>query len=212
MKQDKDGDWVLAAASLAFPSAWTLSQKINRYPLTSGLGYLYIRKLQIVHDPVPTLNEHIGASITKYFTQMKPSTTYPPAITRYNWNIEYNSDLRLLPCTEKVLAVFNLLSASYAHNAPFTSENVSRLIFRVERQTLRKLPKSGDILFTIGILQIPLRELAADPQKRNILLHHFKDDNLPEFRSYHRKYRTRQVIINYLEKLETEDKAPKANL
>jgi len=140
-----------------------------------------------VHSPVPTLNDHIGASISKYFTLMKPTTTYAPAIQRYNWNLESSDKLRLLP-------------SSPEHKIPFTKENVPNLIFRVERQTLRKLPKSGDILFTIGILHIPLRELVVDEQKKKALISHFRDDNLPDFRTYHRKYRQRQVILDFLEK------------
>lgn len=176
----------------------------------------------MVHKPVPTLNEHIGDSITKYFTRMKPSVGYPPAIIRYNWNIEYNSLLRLEPCMSSYehliqiklqpaqlkqppnnVSLLIASQASFAHNAPFTPENVSTLIFRVERQTLRKLPKSGDILFTIGILQMPLKDIAADNERRETLIQHLKDDNLPGFRKYHRKYRSRQIILDYLENYTT---------
>lgn len=100
---------------------------------------------------------------------------------------------------------------SFAHNAPFTAANVSSLIFRVERQTLRKLPKSGDILFTIGILQIPLKELVADEARREILVKHLKDDNLPEFQKYHRKYRARHILLEYLEHY-TENESTRAKL
>ena len=42
---------------------------------------------------------------------------------------------------------------------------------RVERQTLRKLPQTGAIAFTVRILQCPLAQLAASPALNRQLLH-----------------------------------------
>ena len=41
-----------------------------------------------------------------------------------------------------------------------------RLWLRLERQTLRRLPRSGDVLFTIRIYVEPLAALAEDEEKR----------------------------------------------
>ena len=45
----------------------------------------------------------------------------------------------------------------------FGDEKIDSLFFRLERQTLRKLPGSGDILFTIRIYLDPLETMEQQP-------------------------------------------------
>jgi hypothetical protein len=50
------------------------------------------------------------------------------------------------------------------HRIEVTPENApERLWVRVERQTLRRLPGTGTVLFTIHTFVRPLAEVAADP-------------------------------------------------
>jgi len=114
---------------------------------------------------------------------MQPSTTYAPTHVRYNWNLEVDDTLRIPKGEEGSLK----------------NHNLEDLYLRLERQTLRKLPQSKAICFTVGILLWPLSRLLADPLKKETLLGHLKDDSFSEYRGYHRKYRDRDLLIQYLE-------------
>jgi hypothetical protein len=53
-----------------------------------------------------------------------------------------------------------------AHNAQITAQNAGDMLWlRMERQTLRRLPRSGDILFTIRVHVRPLHSLATRPER-----------------------------------------------
>jgi len=170
LRKNSSEKWELVAGSLCFPSTWTLSEKI-------GL------EMVGVHEPVQLLNEILGNSIYKYFSNLKPNS---PVVGRFNWNLEIVPDLRIEP-------------EHPAAHGEITPENIGNLTFRVERQTLKKLPKSGMILFTIGVLVIPFREIVADPERKKILLSHLKSESLIKYKKEHRKYRFTPELIYYLE-------------
>jgi hypothetical protein len=68
-------------------------------------------------------------------------------VIRWNWSLY--GDARLYhPATD------NRMKKRFG-----TGDITGKVIMRLERQTLRKLPKSGDILFTIRIYNDPLEEL-----------------------------------------------------
>jgi len=137
LRQNSSQKWILIAGSLFFPSSWILSEKL-------GLEMLG------VHAPVPLLNENIGNSIYKFFTNLKPDA---PLVERFNWNLETVPDLRLDP-------------EEGGNHGIITPENIDNLTFRVERQTFKKLPKSDTILFTIGILNWPFNEIVGEGKKK----------------------------------------------
>lgn len=125
-----EAGWRLAAASLCFPSSWRLADKF-------GLP------IHEVHAPVPgfaagTRNAEL---IARMFDNMRPET---PMI-RWNWSVYGDPEL------------------FHPHNSPSrrfgAAERAERVFLRVERQTLRLLPQSRDILFTIRIIVDPLEAL-----------------------------------------------------
>ena len=125
-----DAGWRLAAASLCFPSSWKLAEKFGR-------------PIHEVHAPVPgfaqgTRNAEL---IARMFDNMRPEM---PMI-RWNWSVYGDAEL------------------FHPHNSPArrfgTGERAENVFLRVERQTLRRLPQSRDILFTIRIIVDPLDAL-----------------------------------------------------
>ncbi len=114
-------EWVLSAASVCFPSRWDPRDKIGK----SLLG---------IHDPVPHYEEKIGVATQNIFDKL----TVDRPISRVNWTVMDSKDLHQPVAVRDPDAI------------AVNSENISdTLYFRRERQTLRKLPLSGDILFTI---------------------------------------------------------------
>lgn len=125
-----EGGWRLAAASLSFPSSWRLGDKFGR-------------PMHEVHGPVPGFNAGTrnAGMIERMFDNMRPEM---PAI-RWNWSLFSDPEL------------FHPQSAHPP--GPRFGARAESAFLRVERQTLRKLPASGDILFTIRIYVDPLAAL-----------------------------------------------------
>jgi len=115
------GEWVLTAAAVCFPNRWDLTSKIGR-------------SLMGIHQPVPHYAEKIGAATDSLFHKL--SAERP--LWRLNWSIVDTPALHQ-PVPVPVPDALRLVNEHLADN----------LWFRRERQTLRKLPQSGDILFTI---------------------------------------------------------------
>ena len=131
--------WRLVAAALAFPSSWVLAEKFGR-------------PMHDIHAPVPGFGEGSRPAqlIERMFDNMRPET---PMI-RWNWSV-YGDDRLYHP-------------ESSGPDRPRFDAGMSNVFLRVERQTLRRLPTSGDIVFTIGISIDPLAALEALPDAGRI--------------------------------------------
>jgi dimethylamine monooxygenase subunit A len=114
--------WRLVAASLCFPSAWTLSEKIGRL-------------MHEVHGPVPGFNKDTrnAGLIERMFDNLRVEQP----VMRWNWTL-FGEDTLHLPAAE------NAMTRRFGDGP--VAEHV---YMRLERQTLRKLANCGDILFTI---------------------------------------------------------------
>lgn len=135
MQPGKDA-FCLTAASVAFPSRWTLDEKMGK-------------PMQSIHAPVAFYVQKIGATTDRYLKMM--SADQP--VWRINWNVHDTDEL--------------FQPRGHGRNTPdpaITPENAgSKLFLRLERQTLRRLPVSGDILFTIRTYIRPLSDFANRP-------------------------------------------------
>jgi dimethylamine monooxygenase subunit A len=130
--------WKLAAASLCFPSAWNLLEKFKR-------------PLHEIHKPVPGFGAGTrnAGLIERMFDNLDPSRI----VLRWNWSLHGD-------------AVLYHPHANSGATPRFGEGDLrGRVIIRLERQTLRKLPASGDILFTIRIHLNPLEMLEARPDR-----------------------------------------------
>ncbi|CAB4341654.1 unannotated protein [freshwater metagenome] len=114
-------DWVLTAACLCFPSRWDVRDKIGK-------------NLSGIHGPVPHYEETIAAATQNIHDKL----TVERPIWRVNWTVMDSGELHQPVAVRDPNAM------------TVTRDNIDQtLYFRRERQTLRKLPNSGDILFTI---------------------------------------------------------------
>ena len=131
-----DSGWQLAAASLCFPSTWVLAEKFDR-------------DMDGIHKPVPGYAEHIGPRLLRIFDNLQVERP----VWRLNWSIYDSPELfapRRRPGPRVWLADGVIADAN--------------CFIRVERQTLRKLPGTGYILFTIKVLLDPLAALGRHPE------------------------------------------------
>ena len=137
MKKDPDSDvYRLVGASLCFPTRWSLAEKMGK-------------SLAMIHAPTPGYQEQLDSTMNRYFVRMhKP-------VWRLNWGLV--DDPTLFQSTGHSRGGFN---------PDITADDAGdKLWLRMERQTLRRLPRSQDIVFTIRIYVKPLNHLCAHPER-----------------------------------------------
>ena len=146
MSKGEDG-WRLSAASLCFPSSWSLQEKFGR-PLVD------------IHEPVPQFGRGSRSAdlIERMFDRLQGQ-----AVVRLNWSLQDD------PERYRPLSAHQRVERAESRPLRFPGEDPAAAAFiRVERQTLRKLPASGDILFTIRIHLDPMSVLAQHPERAAI--------------------------------------------
>ena len=132
----RDGPcWRLVAASLAFPSSWSLAEKFGR-PMAE------------IHAAVPGFPGRMAERVDRIFDNLRPGAP----VGRLNWSI-YPDD-RLRHHVSKNRPVYGDAREGRA---------ATDLFVRVERQTLARLPTTGAILFTIRVMVDPVAAIAAHP-------------------------------------------------
>jgi dimethylamine monooxygenase subunit A len=140
MRQSTEG-WRLVAASLCFPSAWNLLEKFGK-PMAS------------IHTPVPGFGP--GTRNASLIDRMFDNLRVEQPVIRWNWSF-YGDDKLYHPASD------NRMKNRFGEGAI-----TGKVFMRLERQTLRKLPASGDILFTIRIHNNPLEVLANHPDGKSL--------------------------------------------
>jgi hypothetical protein len=129
----EDGSYFLTAGLLCFPLHWRLREKL-------GLP------LRRIHGPVPGFDAKLGDPVDRFFTALEVDRP----VWRANWTLTEKPDLHQPGAREPV--------------PDLTSENVGeRFWLRVERQTLRRLPRTRAVVFGIRSLVRPLQQIGADP-------------------------------------------------
>ena len=135
MRRSTNG-WRLVAASLCAPSTWSLAEKIG-LPMAE------------IHAPVPGFAGRMGEVIARIFDGLKPGQI----VERFNWSIYGDNKLN------------HALSRAAPHEHFSDGAAVmERAHIRVERQSLRRMPLSGDILFTIRIYPEPIAMFTQHPR------------------------------------------------
>ena len=126
----------LVGAAVAWPSDWSPADKIGK-------------PLRALHEPIAGYEDQLATSVDNFMDKLKPGAIYG----RANWFISHKSDMRWIGAPPE---------QAFAHVTPQSAGET--LFVRSERQTLRKLPKTGAILFTIGIYVEPLGNLSPANQ------------------------------------------------
>ena len=143
MRRAGDG-WRLAAGALCFPSSWILREKFGQ-------------PLQDIHAPVPGFGR--GTRNADVIQRMFDNLKVEQPVQRLNWSLQSRHELYYPLSDLQRNARVNQRPSKFGDLAA-----VARGFVRVERQTLRKLPLSGDILFTIRIYLDPLGFLRRYPE------------------------------------------------
>jgi|SRR5208282_198821 len=165
--------YALSAGSVCFPFRWELRDKMG-LPMAA------------IHHPVPGYDEKLASPADRYVVGLKPNK---PS-WRCNWNVVDAPDLYLRQRTPEP-GIDNGITGDNAG---------AKLWIRCERQTLRKLPKSGDVLFTIRTYIRPLSVLAGLPAVAKGLSQAL-EKLPPEMRDYKNQLPIREALLAYLERI-----------
>lgn len=124
------------AAVLCFPTRWRLHDKLGK-------------PLGAVHGPVPLFADRLARPVDRFMAHVKPGHI----AQRVNWSVLDDP------------ALFQTGGHWRSGvNPAITAENAGDTLYlRTERQTLRRLPHSGAVLFGIRVHVYPLGQVIATP-------------------------------------------------
>ncbi|WP_169544141.1 heme-dependent oxidative N-demethylase family protein [Sneathiella aquimaris] len=174
LMQEVGGVFKLTAACVCFPSGWDLTEKVGH-------------AISDIHIPVPDLNNRIGPSIDRFFSHLNPRKK----VQRFNWGL-FDDDALFQPGSHENRQI---------GNDRVTEQTIGdALFFRVEKQTLQRLPENRDTLFSIRIFNTPLSEVVSDQDRAARLLHALTTMDAP-VRRYKAVARYEELLMAYLRKL-----------
>jgi hypothetical protein len=152
------GQWTLTALSLSAGTFFTAEEAIGK-------------TLEGLHAPVPGFGDRFLHRVARIFDALATGVV----LERRNWTVLNAPDLHL-PDPAPVRARIPHIGPDAAAEA---------LFLRVERQTLRRLPETGGVLFTIRVWTQSLAELARDPVRLAAFARAWRTAT-PDFRAYKR--------------------------
>ncbi|WP_143735641.1 heme-dependent oxidative N-demethylase family protein [Microbulbifer mangrovi] len=103
------------------------------------------RPLEVIHKPVPGFQRDLGTQVARFFDHLRPEYS----VWRSNWSVVDSPALLQRGSDE-------------ASSADLSSEE-GALYLRIERQSLRRLPETGAVVFSIRVMTNPLSDLLAVP-------------------------------------------------
>ena len=161
----------LAAASVCFPLRWSLQAKLGQ-------------PMRQIHQQVPDYSQRLASPVDSMFDRLREDS---PGL-RFNWTIVESPDLHLTQSKQNV-----------QFNPAITSHNAGEALWlRVERQTLRRLPLSRGVLFTIRTYVYPLAEVVQNPTHA-VELRKAIATLIPEMQIYKNLLPFRQALLSYLD-------------
>lgn len=125
--------FVLVAGAVGYPTDWRLADKLGK-------------PVHAVHEPTHGYAETLAAGVDRFMDGLDAANQFG----RTNMFVVASSDHRYMPTVP--------MAERFAH---VTAQNAGQTLFvRCERETLRRLPRSGAIVFGIGIYRAPLGTLS----------------------------------------------------
>jgi len=120
----------------------------SRWSLASKIG----TSMDAIHAPIPLYDSKLARPVNLFFDRLTPGKP----VWRLNWSVLDTDELSLTDPAER--------------RADSGVTSIDDLWFRVERQTLRRLPHSGAVIFTIRTYVDHLSAiLEGDPHRREAL-------------------------------------------
>lgn len=177
LKEDKDGQYILKGGAIMLAGFWRLRDKIN-LPLSE------------IHTTgeVPKYQEKLQKPMDKFFTRL----TCDKPVVRNNYFLQ--TDDKLAWST----SIGDEDNPIVGWNTAEKATDINKIYFRSERQSVRRLPLTGCIAFTIRTYFLPVTKMCKEPYIPKRLLDGILswDDDVKRYRGYDK---FKDVLIPYLE-------------
>lgn len=168
LMEKREGQWTLTALSLSAGTFFTAALVIGK-PLSD------------LHEPVPGFEDRFAARVSRIFDGLREGVI----LQRRNWTVT-NTEALHTPDPAQIRARIGEIE-----------DPAAELFIRVERQTLRRLPKTGGALFTIRVWRHPLGELRNDPQRLAAFATAWRGAS-PDFRAYKQLHLYDELVERFL--------------
>ena len=176
MFERQDGLYYLLAGSILLPGFWRLSDKF-------GLS------LSDIHTSgdVPHYKEKLEKGMLNFFRRVQPENP----VVRHNYFIQVDDNLAWSPSIgpEDLVKGWNNAEKSTV---------IESHHFRTERQTLRRLPRSGGVVFTIRTYFEPITKVAQEKGVPGRLASAIRSWG-KETASYKGREKYGEVLLEYLD-------------
>lgn len=136
------------------------------------LGDRFGRPMAEIHSPIPGFQENLTPSVNRFFEHLKVERP----VVRYNWSLQAGDGL------------------DQRQPAATAVDAATPLYYRTERQSLRRLPRTGAIAFTIRVYLHPLERLPPTALKA---LFRAVEDTPPALARYKGFTRLARAIARY---------------
>ena len=177
---DRAGRWSICVERRSHYVGWVL--ETQRQVHTSG--------------DVPKYKEKLQTGMEKFFIRQ----TCDKPVVRNNYFIQTDGNL---PWSKSIGDEDKDVVGWYTAEP---AKDINQLYFRSERQSLRRLPKTGATIFTIRTYFLPITELAQEPYVPRRLLNGIRSW-VPEVQDYRGYTKFKDVVEPYLEKMADEQEA-----
>ena len=124
---------------------WCLVAASLCFPAHWVLAEKMNKPLAAIHAPVPDYRERLETPMDRFFTNMKIG----PISSRMNWSLQLGNELFSPHRSTRKAAMGDLANED--------------MCLRMENQTLRKLPETGMVLFTIRTHMVPMIRWQSTP-------------------------------------------------
>ena len=185
MFEKEDGQYYLLAGAILLAGFWRLEDK-------------WAMPLSEIHTSgdVPQFKQKLEKGMMNFFRRVKPSDP----VLRNNYFLQVDDDLAWSA---------SIGSEDNEEVGWFTAEKnkaIQHHYFRSERQSLRRLPRSGGVVFTIRTYFHPITEIADEPYVPGRLASAVRSWG-EDVSRYKGKDRYGEVLLEYLDKKHEEQVA-----
>ncbi|ODV61459.1 heme-dependent oxidative N-demethylase family protein ASCRUDRAFT_18594, partial [Ascoidea rubescens DSM 1968] len=178
MIEEEDGLYYLKGGAVLLPGFWRLKDKIN----------LPLYAIHTTGD-VPKYNEKLRPGMDKFFHRLTPEKP----VVRNNYFIQLDDDLGWS------FSIGDESGEAVGWYTAKEAKDVKDIYFRSERQSLRRLPKSGAIVFTVRTYFLPITQMGNEPYVPRRLLDGINSwtEDVQAYRGFEK---FKDVLLPYLEK------------
>ncbi|KAH3683295.1 hypothetical protein WICPIJ_005765 [Wickerhamomyces pijperi] len=185
MIENEQGEYYLKGGCIMLAGFWRLKDKFNT-------------SLSTIHTSgdVPKYNTHLKKGMEKFFVRLTPEAP----VVRNNYFIQTDDNL---DWSSSIGDEDNETVGWYTADP---AKSVEKIWYRSERQSVRRLPITGAVIFTIRTYFLPLTEMCKEPYVPKRLLDGIESwsDDVREYRGYDKFY---EVVLPYLREKVAEQAA-----